>query len=217
MGEKERLTVGALLTGVAVFVPGFLLHTAPRFPGSLAGGLLGIGGAALFVALLAYTAVKRIPWLNQRLPIGAMLSFHVYAGAVGAAMGVLHTGHKYQSPLGIALVVVMLVVVLTGFVGRYYLVQIGTDIRIRQQALATLRARYDAVASGDAAALPAAVPILPLIAGIADLEDTIAREAALKTALARWMILHIATSLVMYPLLALHIWSGVYYGLRWWP
>lgn len=216
MGEKERLAVGALLTGVALFVPGFLLHTAPRFPGSLAGGLLGIAAAVLFVALLGFTAVKRVSWLKQRVPMGAMLSFHVYAGAIGAVLGVLHTGHRYQSPLGIALVIAMLVVVLTGFVGRYYLVQIGTDIRARQQELVMLRARYEVVAADGTRDATAPMPILPLIGGIADLKDSIGREVVLKAILSRWVIAHIAAALVLYPLLALHVWSGVYYGLRWW-
>ena len=226
MGEKERLVVGTLLTMVALFVPGFLLHTAPRFPGSLAGGLLGIAGALLFVLLLVYTLAKRIPWLKRHASPRAMLSFHVYAGAVGATFGILHTGHKYQSPLGIALVVAMLIVVLSGFAGRYYLAQIGNDIRGQRQELGVLRTRYDAIASGIAAvprggAVPApaaagaAVPIPALVAGIADLEHTIGEREALKQMLARWVVLHIAASLMLYPLLALHVWSGIYYGLRW--
>lgn len=216
MGERERLIVSALVTGVALFVPGLLLHSAPRFPGSLAGGLLGIAAALLFVLLLVYTAVKRIAWLKQWVPIRAMLSFHVYAGAVGAALGVLHTGHRYQTPLGVALVVAMLVVVLSGFVGRYYLLQIGTDLRVRQQELVTRRARFDAVRAGQTDASLASIPVMPLIAGIADLEDAIGREAVLKAVLARWVVVHILASLVLYPLLALHVWSAVYYGLRWW-
>ena len=228
MSDKERLSVSTLLIAVALFTPGFLLHAAPRFPGSLAGGLLGILGALLFVLLLAYSLVKRIPWLKQRTSLAAVLSFHVYAGAVGAVLGILHTGHTYQSPLGIALVVAMLTVVLSGFVGRYYVAQIGTDIRDQRQELGMLRTRYDAIASGIAAALqlgtvPTAVPPLlglpipALVAGIADLEHAVGRREALKRALGRWVVLHIIAALVLYPLLALHIWSGVYYGLRWLP
>ncbi len=226
MGEKERLAIGALLTMVALFVPGFLLHAAPRFPGSLAGGLLGITGALLIILLLTYTLAKRIPWVKRHASLRAILTFHVYAGAVGAAFGILHTGHKYQSPLGIALVVAMLTVVLSGFVGRYYLAELGTDIRDQRQELGVLRTRYDAIASGIAAALPGgavpaaaaaqpAVPIPGLVAGIADLEYAIGEREALKRMLARWIVLHIVASLVLYPLLALHVWSGIYYGLRW--
>lgn len=228
MGERERLAVGALLTVVALFLPGFLLHTAPRFPGSLAGSLLGIVAALLFVLLLAFSLVKRIPSLQTWLSLPAMLSLHVYAGAVGAVFGILHTGHKYQSPLGIALIVAMLIVVLSGFVGRHYVARIGADIREQREELGTLRTRYDAIAGGIAtaprsgdirAAAPRQldVPIPILVAGMADLEDSIGAREALKRTLSRWVVLHIVASLVLYPLLALHIWSGIYYGLRWMP
>ena len=216
--------VGTVLTMVALFVPGFLLHSAPRFPGSLAGGLLGIAGALLFVLLLAYTLTKRIPWLRRHTSPRGTLSFHVYAGAAGAAFGILHTGHKYQSPLGIALVVAMLIVVLSGFVGRYYLVELGAGIRDQQRELGVLRTRYDTIASatalqrgGDAvdAAEQGTVPVSALVDGIVGLEHTIGEREMLKRVLTRWIILHIVAALVLYPMLALHVWSAIYYGLRW--
>ncbi|SDE27804.1 hypothetical protein [Belnapia rosea] len=216
MSGRERLAVSLLVAMVALFAPGFLLHAAPRFPGSLAGGILGIGGAVGMLLLLAYTLARRVPWLRRRAALGAMLSFHVYAGAVGAALGMLHTGHHYRSPLGIALVTVMLAVVLSGFVGRYYLVQLGTDVRDQRQELGALRARYDRFAADSAAVagLPD-VSVRALVAGIADLEHAIERREALKRALSRWTVLHVAAAIALYPMLALHIWSGVYYGLRW--
>ncbi|MDB5371339.1 MAG: iron reductase [Roseomonas sp.] len=228
MGDKERLTVGTLLTGLALFTPAFLLHAAPRFPGSLAGSLLGIVGAVLFVLLLAYSLAKHVPWLKRRTSLSAMLAFHVYTGAIGAVAGILHTGHDYQSPLGIALVVAMLTVVLSGFVGRYYAAQIGTDIRDQRQELGTLRTRYDVIASGIATALEAGavrgtpasqpeVPIPALVVAIADLENAIGRREALKRSLSHWVVVHVVAAFVLYPLLALHIWSGIYYGLRWLP
>lgn len=79
-----------------------------------------------------------------------------------------------------------------------------------------LRARYEVMAADGARDATAPMPILPLIGGIADLEDSIGREVVLKAILSRWVIAHIAAALVLYPLLALHVWSGVYYGLRWW-
>lgn len=229
MSARERLAVSLLLTMVALFLPGVLLHAAPRFPGSLAGGILGIAGASGMLLLLAYAAVKRIPWLRRRAPLGAVLSFHVYVGTIGAALGILHTGHTYRSPLGIALVVAMLVVVLSGFVGRYYLLQVGSDVREQRQELGVLRARYDRLAAEAGAAAPpfaasaglvaglTGVSVRALVAAIADLEDAISRREALKHALSRWTVLHVAAALLLYPLLALHVWSGVYYGLRWLP
>ena len=221
MTESEKLIVGGLVSALALVVPGFVLHTAPRFPGSFVGSLTGIAGATLLVLLLVYSAVKRSDWMKVRVsrhvPLGAILSFHVYAGVIGALLGIIHSGHKFYSPLGIALVSAMLVVVFSGFVGRYYLVHVGTDLREQQSMLAVLRTRYDAV-SGALAGGPsvrADVPLPQLLGAIADLEYAIGAREALKRNLARWMVLHVAASIVMYPLLALHIWNGIYYGLRW--
>lgn len=225
MSETEKLTVGALVSALALIVPGFLLHQAPRFPGSLAGGLIGIAGAVLMVLLLAYTAVKRGSWLKERVTryasLRAILSFHVYAGVVGALLGIIHSGHKLYSPLGIGLVVSMLVVVFSGFAGRYYLLQVGADLREQQGMLAVLRTRYDALAAGlgggpsPRVADVGGVPLPRLLGAIADLEYAIGARESLKHTLSRWTVLHVAAAIVMYPLLTLHIWSGVYYGLRW--
>lgn len=231
MSETERLAVGALVSILVLVAPGFLLHEAPRFPGSLAGSLLGIAGATLFVLLLAYSLVKRSAWMRARaagtVSMRGVLSFHVYAGVVGALLGILHSGHTYQSPLGVALVSAMLVVVLSGFVGRYYIAQLGTDLREQQASLGLLRARYDLLAAGGTAA--GAHPLISpgagasgrdlrrLVGAIADLEYAIARREVIKRALSRWTVLHVAAALVLYPLLALHIWNGIYFGLRWLP
>jgi len=246
VSETERLTVGALISVMALLIPGFLLHEAPRFPGSLAGSLLGIAGATLFVLLLIYSLVKRSAWIRGRVTkhasLRVILSFHVYTGVVGALLGILHSGHTFQSPLGIGLVSAMLAVVLSGFVGRYYLAQIGTDLREQQTRLGALRTRYDLLAAEATGVIPqgaaavvlpgtapgssvprasgAGVPGIPLkhlLGAIADLEHAIGRREALKRTLSRWTVLHVAAALVLYPLLALHIWNGIYFGLRWLP
>ena len=114
----------------------------------------------------------------------------------------------------------MLAVVLSGFVGRYYLAQVGADVRDQRLELGALRARYDRLTAEGAAGSAAVarlsdVSVRALVAGIADLEHSIGRREALKRALSRWTVLHVAAAIALYPLLALHVWSGVYYGLRW--
>lgn len=221
MSETEKLTVGALLSALALAVPGFLVHVAPRFPGSLAGGVLGIVGATLLVLVLAYSITKRNKCVKRQLvghaSLNAFLEFHIYAGVVGALLGIIHTGHKFNSPLGISLVVAMLVVVFTGFIGRYYLAYTRADLAEEQGMLAALRTRYDALAVAPASAFadPAQVPFTRVVAGIAELEYAIGARETLKRMFSRWMALHVSAAIVMYSLLALHIWNSVYYGLRW--
>lgn len=225
MTQTEKVTVGALLSALALLVPAFLLHRAPRFPGSLTGSMFGIAAATLFVLLLSYTAMKRQAWVKERakawVSIGGLLSFHVYAGTVGALLGIIHSGHKFDSPLGITLVVAMLAVVSSGFVGRYYLVQLGEDMRSQQKELKLLRDRYDviAAAAGGLTAQPvvdpSGLPLDRLLGAISDLEVAITTRETIKRTLNRWVVVHVVAAIVMYALLALHIWSGFYYGLRW--
>ena len=236
MSETEKLIVGGLITALLLFAPGFVLHEAPRFPGSLAGGALGIGGALMMVLLLIYPLIKRATWLRQRvanfISMRAILSFHVYAGALGAVLGILHTGHKFHSAFGVVLVVSMLATVLSGFVGRYYMAHLTTELRDQKAMLDAVRAEYDRIAA-EVAGHPVARRIFglwrPALAGgtseganlsgvvntIADLEFSMRRHEGIRRAFAAWIFVHVVGSIVMYAALSLHIWNSVFFGLRW--
>ena len=232
MGENERLTVGAVLTALLFLVPAFVLHTSPRFAGSLSGFALGAAAAALMLSLLVYPIAKYSIFFRSLITrvasMRALLAFHVYVGVFGAFLAVLHTGHKFQSPLGIALVVSMLLVVVTGFVGRYYLPQTSIELRDEQSRLAILRTAYDrtAVALADRQladdempplrdSAPQGVPVLRLVEGIADLEYAIGSREVVKQMFMPWIVAHVTTAILMYLLLALHVAGEIYYGLRW--
>jgi hypothetical protein len=221
MNETEKLSVGALLSAITLVIPGFLLHVAPRFPGSLAGSLFGIAGATLFLLVLVYSLVKRSLWVKVSITkyasLRAVLAFHIYVGVLGALLGIIHTGHKFDSPLGIGLVTTMLTVIFTGFIGRYYLADVTTNLREQEQMLAVLRTHYDgsaAALAGDATD-PLQASLVQLVDGIAQLEYEIAGRERIKTVFSRWIVVHVASAILMYSFLALHIWNGFYYGLRW--
>lgn len=232
MGDRERLIVDVVLASLLLLIPAYLLHSDPRFAGSLGGFALGASAAVLMLLLLVYPLAKYsrgFKLLASRVAsTRALLGFHVYAGIAASFLALLHTGHKYQSPLGIALIASLLVVVVTGFVGRYYLPQTAAEIRERQSRLATLRSAYDrtviflsareaAAADGPPpdASLLQEVPILQLVEGIADLEHAIGSQEAVKKIFAQWIGFHVLAAIAMYALLALHIAGEVYYGLRW--
>ena len=232
MDERRRLIVDIVLASLLLFVPGFLLHSDRRFAGSLAGFALGSCAAALMLLLLVYPLVKYSAGLKaqvtRRISIRTLLDVHVYAGIAGAFLALLHTGHKFQSPLGIALVVSMLIVVVTGFVGRYYLPQTAAEIRGQQSQLGTLRSVYERLAaslssheatapgvSTTGASVLQAVPLSQLVDGISDLEAAIGSSQTIRTVFAPWVGAHVIAAIIMYALLALHVAAEVYYGLRW--
>jgi hypothetical protein len=234
MSETERLTIAVALTALLLLVPAFVLHSSPRFAGSLVGFALGVVAAALMLSLLVYPLAKYSTsfrsGISRFTSLRALLAFHAYAGVFGAFLATLHTGHKYHSALGIALIVSMLIVVVTGFIGRYYLPDTSAGLRERQSRLTTLRSAYDrtvvALASrhaadngtpvGSASAVPG-IPILQLVDGIADLEYAIGSREAVKRIFMPWIVAHVVAAILMYLLLALHIAGEIYYGLRWLP
>src|SRR5579883_3033731 len=226
MGAQQRTIVLALGTVLVFLAFGYVVHVSPRFAGSLAGGILGMAAASLMVLVLLYPAVKYIAWLKHRvtphLSLGRLQSLHVWAGLIAAALAIAHSGHKYQSPLGIALIVTVLVVVGTGFIGQFYLGYISGEVRLREALLGTLRGAYDRVVtrlagSSVEVAKGAALPLLDLVDAIAESENELALRASAKRIAARWTVVHVVASIVLYALLVVHIGGGIYYGLRWLP
>src|SRR6266852_914904 len=107
MQEREQLMVTGFVALLLVLALGFYVHRDPRFPGSLAGSVLGVAAAALMLIPLAYLVVKRLSLLKQcvtrAVSMHSLLAIHIYAGVLGPILGVLHSGHKFNSPLGISL------------------------------------------------------------------------------------------------------------------
>jgi hypothetical protein len=168
--------------------------------------------------------VKYIDWLKRsvtpHLSLGRLLSLHIWAGLLAALVAILHSGHKYESPIGIALVIVILIVVGTGFVGRYYLGHVGSEVRREQALLGTLRGAYDNIAlrlGARQGTTPdmGGVRLMDLVDAIADTEYALKARETAKSIAARWTVVHIVAAIVLYGLLLLHVASGIYYGLRW--
>lgn len=245
MKERERIIVTGVISVLMFAWLGFLVHVSPRFAGSGVGAVFGIAGAALMLVPLAYPIVKRIPYLNARITphvsLQSWLTVHVYAGIFGPLLGIIHTGHKYDSPLGITLTAVMLLVVVSGFIGRYLLTYVNQDIKDKLLLLQTARGDLDS-AWGALKNAPAGLSALPkarlLAAGlaslgielqyggpagevtklaesVADLEYAIRSHELFKRWCSRWLTLHLVLSMLLYLLLALHIWAGIHFGLRW--
>ena len=251
MKERERLVVSGLVVLLLLLWLGFLVHRDPRFAGSLWGGVLAVSGAVLMLVPLAYLIVKRVSPLkklvSQWVSMRTLLSWHIYAGIVGPILVILHTGHKFVSPLGIALTAMTILVVLSGFAGRYLMSQFSQTIREKKEELTQLELAYRETAtelaahaeqaavvrpfsgfftrlvagffvtSGDAnpRAMPASVTALRLAESIADLEYAVKTHETFKRWFAAWLKFHIVISFILYGLLALHVWAGIHFGLRW--
>ncbi|GMU24994.1 MAG: hypothetical protein AMXMBFR13_50650 [Phycisphaerae bacterium] len=251
MKERERIIISGLVVLMLILWLGFMVHRSPRFAGSLWGGVLAVSGSALMLVPLAYLVVKRIRPLKRRLTrfvsMRTLLTWHIYAGVLGPILVLLHTGHKFESTLGIALTAMTLLVVLSGFTGRYLMNQFSQTIREKRETLTHLESAYRE-AAGELAAHPEQVAILRPFSGffsrlvgsrfltagragqaglplatrtlrltesMADVEYAIRTHEWFKSLFRRWLKFHIVISVVLYVLLGLHVWAGIYFGLRW--
>ncbi len=232
MKNRERFIVISVFIVLVFAWLGFLLHVSPRFAGSGLGAVFGIAGAVLMLVPLLYVFVKRVPFLKERISkyvsLQTWLSIHIYTGIVGALLALVHTGHKYVSPLGIALTATMLLVVVSGIVLRYLTPFVNLDMKDKLLLLQTARGDLDHAWGGleMAAAAKKELPSDPesprarvtlLAEGVANLEYSIRTHEVLKRWFSGTLTIHIVLSVALYALLAAHIASGIYFGLRWLP
>src|ERR1019366_2646240 len=199
----------------------------------------------LMLVPLAYPIVKRVPFFHARITpnvsMQSLLAVHVYAGIFGPLLAITHTGHKFDSGLGITLTAVMLLVVVSGFAVRYLLTYVSHGITDKLLLLQTARGDLDS-AWGVLENSPAEMRFLPkapvLVAAlaslgfelpssgpageviriaeaVADFGYEVRTDELLKRWFGRSLKLHIFLSVFLYLLLALHVVSGIFFGLRW--
>ena len=233
MKNRERFIVISVFVVLVFAWLGFLLHVSPRFAGSGLGAVFGISGAVLMILPLGYVFIKRVPFFKERLAqhvsLQTWLSIHIYTGIVGALLALVHTGHNYTSPLGIALTATMLLVVVSGIVLRYLTPFVNLEMKDKLLLLETARGDLDHAwgimeqkADGNESrpkepAVYSAGRVTVLAEGVADLEYSIRTHELLKRWFSLSLVVHIVVSVAFYALLAGHIASGIYFGLRWLP
>jgi predicted ferric reductase len=135
------------------------LHPLLR-PSGTVGNLLGITGLSLMVMMHLYTLRKKLRWMNRLGSVTTWLEFHIFCGFLGPVLITLHTSFKFNGVVSVAYWS-MLVVLLSGFVGRYLYVRIPRSIRGRELSDAELATR---------------AAELKLRLGLADLPATIASK-----------------------------------------
>jgi hypothetical protein len=143
---KQNLELVAALVCVVLLTGAYLLvgQGAPLQPSGLQGHGIGIVGFGLMLvteALYSWRkAQRRARWGRTRV----WLSAHVFTGIVGPYMVFLHTGFRFAGLAGLVFWMT-LVVVCSGFVGRYIYAAIprtpaGEEIEIAQLQAAIDRA-----------------------------------------------------------------------------
>jgi len=242
-GEK---TIGfALFLLILIAWLSLYLHVDSRFPGSFIGGLFGIAAAILILFAFLYTLLKRSQILRRILTKyvsgSTLLTIHIWVGSLGAILALIHSGHRFESTLGMLLTTTLLLVVLSGFIGRYFMTYLSEESREKRITLSGLEQRYREVLhyisqhpqrSALISTIRAPLFLInfkkfaevdikmtkeahDLTESIADLEYALESHSVFKALFKWWSIVHIALSILLLALMTLHIWMSFYYGIRW--
>lgn len=92
-------------------------------PGGSRGHLLGIVGSSLMVTMLVYSVRKRTKALRGAGKLRDWLDFHIFCGVIGPLLVVLHSSFKVHGLVALSFWS-MVVVALSGVLGRYLYLQI---------------------------------------------------------------------------------------------
>jgi hypothetical protein len=117
---KQNVELVAALVFIVLLTALYLVvaRAGPPGPGTILGHGIGIVG---FVLMLMTETLYSLRKQSRGIRWGRMqtwLSFHIFTGIVGPYMVFLHTGFKFAGLAGLAMWVTV-VVVASGFVGRY--------------------------------------------------------------------------------------------------
>jgi len=99
--------------------PGYWSYKA----GGSVGHPLGVAGSTMLLLLLGYSVRKRVRVLRRLGPLSRWLDVHIFLGLLGPVLVVLHSSFKVQGLVALSFWS-MVVVALSGVVGRYLYLQI---------------------------------------------------------------------------------------------
>lgn len=116
-------------------------HAALR-PSGLAGQTFGLVGLLLMFVPFFYMLAKRVPRLRVGANLKMWLEIHIFCGIVGPVLVTYHTAFKFNGLVSVAYWS-MVLVALSGFVGRYLYMRIPRTIRGVEVSEAEIAAKLD--------------------------------------------------------------------------
>jgi uncharacterized membrane protein (DUF106 family) len=179
------------------------------------GHLLGVLGFILMLMTeLLYSLRKR----SRTARWGRMsdwLEFHIFTGLVGPFMVLLHSSWKFQGLAG-AVMLMTVVIVLSGFVGRYIYTAVprtvdGVEVQtaVLEQAMAEVDAevkRMEAEEQG----------VGERLEGLKKERELLRRQvgslARMRRTLAIWHTVHIPLGMALFTAAFIHIGAAIYYA-----
>jgi hypothetical protein len=152
--DRQRPWPGAALGTVALAAIGWVaVRGSGARPDPDLTYALGVAGGSMMLVLLLYPLRKRLPLLRRLGALTHWFRLHMVCGICGPSLIVLHSGFHAGSLNAMVALSCMVLVVLSGLVGRFLYRQIHRGLYGRR---ATLRAAEEALARDLAALQPQA-------------------------------------------------------------
>ena len=126
------------------------LHSVLR-PSGVVGRSLGIGGVALMTLMHVYSVRKRARWSDHFGSINFWLEAHIFCGVLGPVLITFHTAFKFNGLVSVAYWS-MIIVVASGFVGRYLYLRIPRSIKGTELSCAEMEEKVERLRQRVAAA-----------------------------------------------------------------
>lgn len=119
------------------------LHSTLKPSGHI-GETLGMIGTGMLVGLLAYSARKRFRFMKNWGKLSTWLHFHIFMGFAGPVLITFHSALKLRGIVAISYWS-MMIVMLSGMVGKYLYAQINSAITDHQLEYADLQKQIESI------------------------------------------------------------------------
>jgi hypothetical protein len=220
LGQRRELVL-ALLAVVAIsgLYIGYSNANAVPPASGLLGHALGIVGFTMMLMTETLYSLRKRAMRRPRGSMRSWLQFHIFTGIVGSYLVVLHSAWSFNGLAG-ALTLMTIVVVASGFVGRYIYTAVprsADGVVIEAQ---DLMLQLEAVRLEVSQPSPVGASISPAArsqgqAATRRLRDLERQMAALRWArrmLATWHAVHVPLGMTLFVMAFAHIGAAIYYA-----
>jgi hypothetical protein len=207
------------MIGITVVYGGYVRAVAVPAAGGLLGHSLGIVGLTMMLMTETLYSMRKRAMRRPRGTMRSWLQFHILTGIVGSYLVVLHSAWSFSGLAG-ALTAMTVVVVASGFVGRYIYTAVprtadGAVIEAQELQVLLETARLEVTRASPAdGASPGSDRRREQAAArrLRELERQLAALRWARRMLATWHAIHIPIGIVIFVMAAAHIVAAVYYS-----
>jgi len=238
MLNEKRIT-GLLAVLFVALSLGFVVHRSPTFAGGFLGHLTGIAGALIMCLTLIYPFRKRVQKKRgKRNPLNS----HIYYGLIGPSLLVIHSAHKFSNLIGVVVFLSMFTTVFSGIIGKFLFKRVNRTLKQQQTDLSLLTARFEELRRNTGRVRACLTEtkttnsgvenaaedgqmesereieceeLLDVAHSIAEGEYIVKAFAGTKRLFSGWTRIHYVLTVLLFSVMAVHILTTFYYGLRW--